>query len=551
MQGFHSYYIYLPSLIITFGLAVYIFLIDRKKPQNILFALITFCGTLWLLALYLSDYSSDIYHTFFWTQVALIPPAFIPPMFYNFSLIFPKRTNLKTALIRFLVFAPAIGIASLAFSPLNVITVTSQSWGTEVMSGPLYTIFLAYFFLIFALSTWQLLRTYREVDIIHKSQIIYIIVGLTLTISINLLTNVVLVMFGNSSLSAVGTSSTLIFLGLTIYAMVKRHLFDIRILLTELSSVLVLFALIFQLLIPQATWLRIINFLIVILVGYGSTLLIRSVKEEIQRRQEIQKLAQDLKMANEKLKELDKEKDDFLSMASHELNSPLAAIRGYLSMMLEEHMGGKLSATHSKYLNFISVSTDRLIHLVKDLLNVSRIEQHRIHLIYDDCDINKLIENSVLEIKPNIAKMKHQITVNLAKDLPKTWCDADRITEVVINLLSNSAKYTDPGGHIEISSKKIEDTIEVSIKDNGIGISPDTKEKIFEKFEQGAISRDEKKGTGLGLFISKNLIELHKGKIWVESEGEGKGSTFHFVLPILRQKPHDVHEGEGPVLKLV
>jgi len=549
MQEFRSYYIYLPSLVVTLGLAFYIYFIDRKARQNSLFALITFCGTLWLLALYLSDYSSDISRTFFWSQIALIPPAFIPPLFYNFSLIFPKKIILKFQIVRYLVFAPALGIIFLAFTPLNVIAVVQKTWGTEVSSGPLYTIFLAYFFLIIVLSTINLIKTRRVVDDEHKSQIVYIIVGLAITISINLITNVVLVIFGNSSLSAVGTSSTLIFLGITIYAMVRKHLFDIRILLTEISSLLVLFALIMQLLVSQAMWLRIVNLIIVLLVGYGSYLLIRSVKEEIKRRRQIQKLADELEVANSHLKELDKEKDDFLSMASHELNSPLAAIRGYLSMILEDHMGGKLSAVHKKYLSNISVSTDRLIHLVKDLLNVSRIEQGRIHLVYSQVSINDLINQAVSEIRPNVNVRKHHLSINLEKEIPLTWCDADRITEVIINLLSNSVKYTDEGGKLEVISKMNNSAIEVAVKDNGIGVSRESQAKIFEKFEQGKISRDEKKGTGLGLFIVKNLVELHKGKIWLDSE-EGKGSEFHFTVPVLDKKPHDPHEGEGEVLKL-
>jgi signal transduction histidine kinase len=296
----------------------------------------------------------------------------------------------------------------------------------------------------------------------------------------------------------------------------------------------------------QAIIYKILVFLSVSFIGYQ---FVKSVLHEIKLRKEVEKLADELKEANSHLKELDQEKDDFLSMASHELNSPLAAIRGYLSMILEEQMGGKLSAVQKKYLTNISISTDRLIHLVKDLLNVSRIEQHRIHLIFSQVNISDLIEQAAAEIKPNVDAKKHKLIIDIDKKIPLTWCDSDRITEVVINLLSNSVKYTDEGGKLEVHAKVNGQVIEVMVADNGYGISKESQEKIFEKFEQGKINRDEKKGTGLGLFIVKNLVELHGGKIWVESE-EGKGSEFHFTVPILEKKPQDTHEGEGPVLRM-
>jgi signal transduction histidine kinase len=163
--------------------------------------------------------------------------------------------------------------------------------------------------------------------------------------------------------------------------------------------------------------------------------------------------------------------------------------------------------------------------------------------------MNKIIEQAVAEAKPNIEAQKHKVTVDLDDDLPKTFSDVDRITEVVINLLGNSIKYTPPQGKIKITSRKDDKYLKVSVADNGIGISREGKEKIFGKFEQGSISRDERKGTGLGLYIVKNLIELHKGKIWVESR-EGRGSTFSFTLPILKEQPPDEHASEGGVLRL-
>jgi DNA topoisomerase VI subunit B len=135
--------------------------------------------------------------------------------------------------------------------------------------------------------------------------------------------------------------------------------------------------------------------------------------------------------------------------------------------------------------------------------------------------------------------------------LPKTWLDKDRITEVVINIIGNAIKYTEPPGKIEVKAHTDGDKIVVSIEDNGRGIPKDRQAHIFEKFAQGDVLKDQVKGTGLGMFITKNLIELHKGKVWFKSttDADDHGTTFYFTIPILKEKPFDPHEGEGALFQ--
>jgi hypothetical protein len=308
-----------------------------------------------------------------------------------------------------------------------------------------------------------------------------------------------------------------------------------------------------------------------LLVLYGSYILIKSVKHEIAQKEEIQKLAFKLEDANKHLEELDELKDNFMSMASHELNTPISAIEGYLSMILDEHMGGELNETHKKYLISVYESSKRLAALVRDLLNVSRIESNRIHLIYEEVQMEDIINQAVMEVGSKIKEMKHTLIFNKpSTPLPKTWFDKARITEVLINLLGNSIKYTESGGKIEVGAKSDDQNITVWVKDNGQGIPKEKQAHVFEKFGQVNVLKDQVKGTGLGLFISKNLVELHKGKIWFESpacastsaratadrkatvgrEGEGRGTIFYFSLPVLKAKPVDEHEGEGAVIQL-
>lgn len=270
----------------------------------------------------------------------------------------------------------------------------------------------------------------------------------------------------------------------------------------------------------------------------------RSVADDmslaIQRAQAFDKL----KEANEYLAELDKLKDEFISMASHELNTPLAAIEGYLSMVLDEGMG-KVDPKAKEYLSRAYASSKRLADLILDLLNVSRIEQGRLKMKFALTSLVDLAESVIkeLQIKADSKKLYLKLDAN-AKTLPEIWCDPDRIREVFVNLTGNAIKFTERGG-ITIKVSKIDQRIRAEIVDTGRGVAEDDKKKLFQKFSQVKREIDEHQGTGLGLYISKNFVELHKGRIWVESV-EGKGSTFAFELPIVEHPPEEV---KGAILE--
>lgn len=554
MNTIASYYIYIPSIIVSLFLAFYILLANRKDPKNIAFFLLTICGTIWLLILSLSDSASSEKMAFFWSQTALIPAACVPAFFLIFSTIFPKKILDLSFPKKILLFLPALTFSLLAFTHINIIGVQKMDWGTQVESGPIYYFIAAYYLIYLGFSFYFLIKNYL---IIHenkyRSQILYVATGLAFTLIINVITNAVLVSLGNSRYGALGTASMLIFLGLTIYAMVKKSLFDIKLLLTNAAIVIVVGVVaiqtVIQVLASGSSTQSIISIAILGFVIYGGIVLSRSVKAEIKKREEIQILARELKEANQHLEELDKVKDDFLSMASHELNTPIAAIEGYLSMILVEKLAGELPPKAKTYLDSVYSSSQRLAHLVRDLLNVSRIESGRIHLLYEQKPIEDIINQAIMEITPKVREAKHTLTFEKpAKPLPITWLDATRITEIMINIIGNAIKYTDPGGKIDIKALADDQKIVVSVADNGRGIPKERQDAIFQKFTQADVLKDQAKGTGLGMYISKKFIELHKGQIWFHSDGEGKGTTFFISLPIVKVKPVDEHEGEGPVL---
>jgi signal transduction histidine kinase len=280
-------------------------------------------------------------------------------------------------------------------------------------------------------------------------------------------------------------------------------------------------------------------------VAINNSLQYDEIKQfNITLQEKIKQATSNLRTANHKLKELDKMKDDFVSVASHELRTPMTAIKSYLWLALAGK-GGKLSAKQQYYLQRSYNSVDRLIKLVNDMLNISRIESGRIFISLAKTDIVSLIEEVIEEIKPRIDELKIKIAFDFSSNgvlskekVGEVIADSDKIKEVVLNLIGNSLKFTEEGGTISVSFTKDEGRIITRVKDSGRGIDKKDMPTLFTKFGmiQGSYATNKKaSGTGLGLYISKSIIELHNGEMKAESEGLGKGSTFSFSVPVYSQ----------------
>jgi len=227
-----------------------------------------------------------------------------------------------------------------------------------------------------------------------------------------------------------------------------------------------------------------------------------------------------------KQKQLDQEKSDFLSMASHELKTPLTSMKIFIDLFKRQQSINPEKGEY--YMNRIKDQADRLAELTNDLLDVSRIETGKLKLSKDSFVLNKLIEETVESLQPSTQKHKIEIFDNGSV---KVVADKYRIYQVLINLLTNAIKYSPQGEKILVKIDYQKNDVVVSVKDFGIGIKKDEQDKVFDRLYQ--ISDPEEKtypGLGLGLFISKEIIDRHHGKIWVESV-KGKGSTFYFSLP--------------------
>ena len=230
-------------------------------------------------------------------------------------------------------------------------------------------------------------------------------------------------------------------------------------------------------------------------------------------------------------KRLEEMKLDFVSMAAHELRTPLTSLRGYLSVLIKETKN-TLGADDTMFLSRANISAQQLSALIENLLNVSRIENHKLTINIEPVDIRQVIQQAIDQIMERAIEKK--ITLELKKDdtpLPKVLIDKLRIGEVINNILSNAIAYTNDGGRVTVWTERKDEDVVTHVQDTGEGISKESLPHLFTKFFRisGKLEQTTK-GTGLGLYISKEIIQMHHGEIWVESE-LGKGSTFSFSLP--------------------
>lgn len=235
------------------------------------------------------------------------------------------------------------------------------------------------------------------------------------------------------------------------------------------------------------------------------------------------------------IKAIDKAKTEFVSLASHQLRTPLTSISWYTEMLVKGD-AGKLNEKQKKCLDEIYAGNQRMVHLVNDLLNTSRIDMGSLVLAPKPTDLVEIVESILEEIGSLIRNKKMKISENYEEKLPQITIDPEMIRIVFQNLISNSLKYTPHGGSISIEIKRQNSHIQVTISDNGYGIPKNQKNKIFTKmFRADNIISKGTSGTGLGLYITRAIVKESGGKIWFESE-ESKGSVFHFTLPINPKK---------------
>ena len=255
-----------------------------------------------------------------------------------------------------------------------------------------------------------------------------------------------------------------------------------------------------------------------------------SLEQKVQER--TQELATALSELDEKSRELEaasRHKSEFLANMSHELRTPLNAILGF-SQVLREELFGEVNEKQAEYLDDILTSANHLLALINDILDLSKVEAGQVELEVAPFSLKEALERGIVMVRERATKDGVQVALTALPDVDTVTGDERRIRQVIFNLLSNAVKFTPAGGAVDVSAARLNGELRVSVADTGPGIAVEDYERIFEEFQQTEAGVEQGEGTGLGLALSKQLVELHGGRIWVDSK-LGHGSTFVFTLP--------------------
>ena len=503
------------NAITSFVLGIFVYFKNKKAPINKTFALFAFAVFFWSFSYFLWQIAKDPQSALFWSRSLILGAIFIPIFYFHFVIYFLDIFEEKK---RILVFGYVLALIFffLTFTSSMIKGVTPKLffpyWPEP---GMVFSQFLLMFFGYIIYSWYLMFRAYEKLTGIKHEQVKYVLIGTFIGF------------FGGSTnyflwydipILPLGNGLVAVYVALVAVAIVKYRLMNIRVILTESLVVLIAFILLAETIISKSLLELLFRgslFLFFCFIGY---LLIKSVLNEI-------KLREKLEIANNA-------KSEFVSIASHQLRTPLTAVKGYISLMIDGTYG-KLSQELQKPLQNVYESNEKLIDLVNNLLNLSRLEAGKIEFSPTLSSLEKIVSDIIEELKINADK--NGLYLKLVKPkraLPEIMIDQSKIRQVILNIIDNAIKYTKDGG-ITIKLRETDSKEQIMISDTGIGISQDEMKGLFQMFSRAAAgTKLHTNGSGVGLHVAKKFIEMHRGRIWVESEGKDKGSTFFIELPI-------------------
>lgn len=524
------YLSHIPIFIIAFLLGVIVLRGGYKNLQNWGFFCAMMAFGLWVFldSVFWAANRPDII-MFVWSLIILIEPlVHIFILYLVYVSVTKNDLPFNQKLLALLIFLPQLlfvptkyTLSSFVLSDClpNEVSFAFYSYTIEVI----FIFWIALFFI----------KKFRDIrDEKRRRELRYIATGSLLFLLSFTGGNIYGSITDNWTVGAIGLFGMTILAGFFAYSIVKFHTFNVKVIATQ--------ALVAGLIILVGSQLfftlDIVNVLLVgitwILVTILGLVLIRSVKDEIARKEELQRIAHELEVANEELRKLDNVKTEFLSMASHQLRTPLTAMKGYLSMLIEGSYG-EISETVKEILNKVYVVNTRLARLVEEFLNVSRIDAGRVQYNFEETRLEPILKELFDAFV--LGAQERGLTLRLAlpkQPLPKLPLDTLKVKEVISNLIDNALKYT-KAGSVVIKAERKNDQVAVSVEDTGIGITPETMARLFEKFSRSKeTAKMEVSGTGLGLYVGKKFVEAHGGTIRAESKGAGQGSRFVVTLPV-------------------
>ena len=514
----------------TLGFTV--FFNNRRSVTNRTFLFFSLAGILWSIFNYSYYQFSAPYlvlwllriHAFF----AVWYVFFIFQTFY----VFPKERVEFSRGYRLFLIPIVILVSLLTLTPFVFSEVTGFSSDgriSSVANGPGIFLFGALTIGLVFSGPFMLLRKRGQVSKLERKQFSFVLLGALITFSLHFIFNLILPAFlNNPRFVPLGAIFIFPFVVFTAYAIFRHHLLNVKVIATEILTFVLAVTALFEVVLASEPLILIFRAAAFVLILSFGILLIRSILKEVEQREELERLNKQIAEKNVQLEELSRVKTQLLSLASHQIKSPLAVIKGFTTLLIDGSYGA-VSAKAKEKLQTIKKASDDLITLINDLLDMRRVEEGRMEYQFAKTDMRKLAGEAVDALR-SLAEAK-KLELKLTASEKEIWVNADapKLKQVVQNVIDNAIKYTQKG-FVKVELRADRGTATLSVSDSGMGIHPDLLPHLFEEFVREGKLKSKVLGTGLGLYIARKIIEAHSGKIWAESAGEGKGSAFYIQL---------------------
>ncbi len=540
------YYSHFTAIAIFIGLLGFTFLRLKQWPKRS-FRLLAASYGIWLFCDIVLWANEKIPHVlFFWTVINIVEPLIFVFAFSFFLEFVEKKTiSLRGKWIIFALLLPTLIMAPLGLSVVGFDYTTCDRNVVEGIAA-YYNYFLeALFLLLIIAKTIQLVVRYSRERLSGKTKLVLIAISTSFLLFSFLLANFLGTFTGDYETSQLGHIAVPIFAAFLAYITVRYESFKPRILFID-TLVGALFILLLSLLFVDnrnyQIYANLISFVIMIPLGYS---LMTGIRKEVKQREQLEKISTELRAANEQLKKLDQQKNEFLSFASHDLKSPIALIKQFASLIYDGTYKdpNKVSETILKIKN----TADRAVNMVNTFLDLRRIEEGRMEYNFEQKNIIDFVKGITEDFTP-LAKQQKNIAVSFSATSPDIQArfDTNTLRQVLQNYLDNALKYTGNADErglgrgqtptntqnwIKVNVRAEDKTVLIAISDSGLGMDKELLSVLFEQFRRDPSVAKKIQGTGLGLFIAKQIVRAHHGDTWAESDGKGKGSTFYIRLP--------------------
>ncbi|MCA9361081.1 HAMP domain-containing histidine kinase [Candidatus Kaiserbacteria bacterium] len=532
--GGFIYYSHLLPVICVLSFIILLLWQNRRDPIINSLVIVSISFTLWSLSDLVLWATANPDHTmFFWSIIIHFELLiYIASLYFIHYYVSHRPPKIYVELILLAAYVP---VAIFAHTSLNLVAFDYTNCWREAIEGPL----LAYVYLFeiciaVYILTYGIYHVLKRPVSLNKREMLLATAGTFLFLISFSLGNILGTLEVDWELGQYGLFAIPFFIGLLSYLIIKYKGVEVKLFSTEVLVVAILILVASILFIRKIENVRIVTFITIFLITNLGIFLVRSVRREIKQREQIEKLAKNLARANKRLKEIDKLKSEFVSIASHQLRSPLTTIRGFTSMLLEGSFG-KLNPKVQTAVEHIADSSKFMASSVEDYLNVSRIESG--NMKYESTDFNLKTETEQVVEDFRQQATKKGILLMFKSDLNKkgiVHADVGKVRQILHNLINNAIKYT-PRGSVTLllhDSPKLK-KVYLDVIDTGIGISDEALEHLFAKFERAANAHHiNVVGTGLGLYVARKMAQDMGGNITAKSDGENCGSVFTLELPL-------------------